>query len=124
MRHQFRQSFALLPPRSDPWIGISKPSKAGIKKIICGRCAPGAALSVKRPAKNELGRTIMFRSHPPKPMVDQSGLPDARPGNDCNDIYILVCPCAIQEGDILLSTENIASCTGNLATEIFAGPSL
>ena len=26
MRDQFRQSFALLPRRSDPWIGISKPS--------------------------------------------------------------------------------------------------
>ena len=45
-------------------------------------------------------------------MVDQRGLPDTRPGNDCNDIYILVCPCGIQESDILLSTKNIAACNG------------
>ena len=66
----------------------------------------------------------MFSSHPSEPVIDQRGLPDTGPCNDRNDIYILICPCSIQEGDILLSTENIASVTGNLATEISAGPSL
>ena len=42
-------------------------------------------------------------------MVDQRGLPDTGPGNYGDDIYILVCPCIIQESDILLSTKNIAS---------------
>ena len=49
----------------------------------------------------------MFCSHPSKPLVDESGLPDTSPGNYCNDIYNLVCPCVIQEGDILLSIKNI-----------------
>jgi hypothetical protein len=57
-------------------------------------------------------------------MVDQRGLPDTGPGNDCNDIDMLVCPCIIEESDILLSPKNIASSNGNLATEIFSGPSL
>src|SRR4029077_15534635 len=39
-------------------------------------------------------------------------LPNTGPRNDCNDIYILVCPCSIQESDILLSTKNIAPCYG------------
>ena len=43
-------------------------------------------------------------------MVDQRGLPDTTPGNDRNNIYLLICPCIIQESDILLSTKNIASC--------------
>src|SRR5271166_4223628 len=110
MRDELRQSFALLPCRSEPWIWISKPSESRVKKFICRRSAPTAALSVKGPAKNELRRTIMFSSHPSEPMVDKCGLPDTRPGNDCHDIYILICPCGIQESDILLSTENIASC--------------
>ena len=45
-------------------------------------------------------------------MVDERGLSDPSPGNDCNDIYILVCPCKIQESDILLSTKKIASGNG------------
>jgi hypothetical protein len=45
-------------------------------------------------------------------MVDQCGLSDSSPGNYCNDIYIRVCPCIIQEGNIFLSTKNIASCDG------------
>ena len=45
-------------------------------------------------------------------MVDERGLPDTNPGNYCNDIYILVCPCIIQESDILLSIENIDSRNG------------
>ena len=112
MRDELRQSFALLPRRSEPWIWIAKPSESGIKKFICGRSVPTGALSVEGPAKNELRRTIMFSSHPSEPMVDERGLPDTGPGNDCNDIDILVCPCIIQKSDILLSTKNIASGNG------------
>src|SRR5260221_6194577 len=112
MRNELRQSFALLPLRSDPWIWISKPVESRIKKFICGRSAPTAALSVEGPTKNELRRTIMFSSHLPEPMVDQRGLPDTGPGNDGNDIDMLVCPCIIQESEILLSPKNIASCNG------------
>jgi hypothetical protein len=57
-------------------------------------------------------------------MVNERGLSDPSPGNNCNDVDILVCPCTIQKSDILLSTKNIASVTGNLATEIFLGASL
>ena len=51
----------------------------------------------------------MFSGHLSKPMVDERRLPDTSPGNYCNDIQILVCPCTIQESNILLSTKNIAS---------------
>ena len=112
MRDELGQSFALLPRGSEPWIWISEPSESRVKKFICGRSAPTAALSVEGPAKNKLGRTIMVTSHPSEPMVNESGLPDTGPGNDRNDIYILVCPCLIQESDILLSTKNIASGNG------------
>jgi hypothetical protein len=46
MRYKLRQSFALLPRGSDPWIWISKPSESGVKKFICGGSLPAAALSV------------------------------------------------------------------------------
>src|SRR5258705_5548296 len=104
MRDQFRQSFAFLPRRSYPWISISKPSESSVKKFICGRSASTGALSVKRPAKYELRRTIVFRRHPSEPMINERRLPRASPSNDCNDIYILVCPRIIQEGDIFLPT--------------------
>src|ERR1700732_697086 len=45
-------------------------------------------------------------------MVDYRGLPDPSPGNDCNDVDILVCPCTIQKSDVILSTKNIVSCNG------------
>ena len=109
MRDQLRQSFALLPRRSNPWIWISKPSESSVKKFICGGGAPTATLPVEGPAIDELRRTIMLRSHSPEPMVDQRGLSDTSPGNYRNDIYIRVCPCVIQESDILLSTKKIAS---------------
>src|ERR1700738_660137 len=54
----------------------------------------------------------MFSSHPSEPMVDDRRLSDPSPGNDCNDVDILVCPCTIQKSDILLSTKNIASGNG------------
>ena len=54
----------------------------------------------------------MFSSHSSEPMIDEGGLPDTSPGNDGYDIYMLVCPCVIQESDIFLSTKNIASCNG------------
>src|SRR5271165_3739304 len=112
MCDELRESLALLPRRSDAGIGITKPSESGVKKFICGRSAPIGALSVEGPAKYELRRTITFSSHPSEPLVDERRLPDTRPGNDCNDIYLLLRPCIIQESDILLSTKNIASCNG------------
>src|SRR6266478_5617784 len=112
MRDELRQSFALLPRGSDSWIWIAKPSESRVKKFICGRSAPTAALSVEGPTKNELRRTIMVSSHPSEPMVDERGLSDTGPRNNCNDVDILVCPCTIQKSDILLSTKNIASCNG------------
>ncbi len=95
MRDQLRQSFALLPRRSDPWIGISKPIKSSVKKFICGGGAPTATLPVEGPAKNQLSRTIMLRCHSPEPMVDQRGLSNPSPGNYRDDIYIRICPCII-----------------------------
>ena len=86
MRDELCQSFALLPRRSESWIWISKPSESRVKKFICGRSVPTAALSVEGPTKNKLCRTIMVSSHPSEPMVDQRGLADPSPGNDCNDI--------------------------------------
>src|ERR1700746_3109667 len=112
MRDEFRQSLAFLPPRSEPWIWIAKPSKSRIKKFICRRSVPAASLSVEGPAKNKLCRTIMVSSHPSKPMVNERGVPDTGPCNDCNDIDMLVCPCIVQESEILLSPKNIASSNG------------
>src|SRR5271165_146365 len=112
MRDELRQSFALLPRGSDPWIGISKPVESRVKKFICRRSVPTGALSVKGPAKDQLCRTIMCSSHSSEPMVDKCGLPDTGPGNDCNDVYMLICPGIVQESDILLTTEQIHSCNG------------
>src|SRR5215469_6897956 len=109
MRNQLRESLSLLPRRSQPWIGIAKPSESRIQEFICGRSLPTAALSVEGPTKDKLRRAIMFSSHLREPMVGQCGLPDASPGNNGNDIDIPVCPSPIQEGDILISTKNITS---------------
>src|SRR5580700_9837080 len=111
MRDELRKSLAFLPRRSEPWIWISKPSESHIKKFICGRSLPTAALSVEGPTKNKLRRTIMVSSHPSQPVVNKRRLAHPSPSNYCNDIYLLICPCTIQESDILLSTKNIA--TGN-----------
>src|SRR5580704_17565409 len=112
MRNELRQSLALLPGRSNPRIWISKPNESCVQKLIGGRSAPTRTLSVEGPAKNELRRTITFSSHLSEPKVDQRRLPDTTPGHDCNDIYLLICPCFIQESDILLSTKNIAPRNG------------
>src|SRR6516225_1467374 len=112
MSDELRESLALLPRRSDARIWISKPTESRIKKFIWGRSASTGALSVERPAKDELGGAILLRRHPSEPMVNERRLPDPSPGNDCNDIDILVCPRTIQKGDILLSTKNIASGDG------------
>src|SRR5271166_709114 len=45
-------------------------------------------------------------------MVDECGLSDTSPGNDCNDVDFLPCPCPIQISDILVSTKNITSGNG------------
>src|SRR5580700_1464345 len=102
MRNELRQSFAFLPRRSEAWIWISKPVESRIKKFICGRSFPTAALSVEGPTKNKLCRTVAVSSHPSEPMVNERRLPDTGPGNDCHDVYLLICPCTIQESDILL----------------------
>src|ERR1700751_3996873 len=112
MGDKLRQSSAFLPRRSEAWIWISKPSESRIKKFIRGRCVPTAALSVEGPAKNELCRTIMFSSHASEQMVNKRGLPDPSPGNDCNDVDILVCPCTSVQRDFFLSTKNSASGNG------------
>src|SRR5580700_6725274 len=112
MRDELRQSFALLPCRSHPWIWISKPSESSVKKFICRRTVPTAALSVERPAKYELRRTILFSSHSSELMVDQRRFSDSAPGNNCNNIDLLVCPCIVQETDVLFTTKNITSCDG------------
>src|SRR4029077_1713925 len=103
MRDELRQSFALLPRGSDPWIWISKPMESRVKKFIRRRSVPTGALSVKGPTKNQFRIAILFSGHPSEPMVHERGFPDTTPGNDCNDIDMLVCPCVIQESDILLS---------------------
>src|ERR1700745_1053756 len=110
MRDELRQSFALLPCCSGAWIWIAKPVKSGIKKFIGRRSVAAGALSVERPAKNKLCRTIVFSSHSSEPMIDQRGFSDSAPGNNCNDVDILGCPRPIQESDILLSPKNAASC--------------
>src|SRR6516225_6421331 len=112
MPDELRESLALLPCCSKPWIWIAKPVKSGIKKFIGRRSASTCTLSVERPAKDELRRTILFSSHSSEPMVDQRGLPDAGPGNDRNYIYIRVCPRCVEESDILLSTKDVAPPNG------------
>src|ERR1700730_11711703 len=112
MSDELRQPFALLPRRSDPWIQITKPTECSVKKFICGRGTSTRSLPVERPTKNELRRAILFSSHSSEPVVDECRLPDSGPGNDCNDVDILVCPCTIQKSNILLSTKNITSCNG------------
>src|SRR5262249_52318561 len=92
-----------------PWIRITKPGESGVKEFIGGGSATTRALSVEGPAENQLRRAIIFQGHLLEPMVDQRGFPDAGPGNDGNDIYMLVCPGSIQKSDILLSTKNTAS---------------
>src|SRR5215471_16065006 len=109
MPNELRESLALLPCCSKPWIWIAKPVKSGIKKFIGRRSAATGALSVKRPAKYELRRTIVFSSHSAEPMVDQRRFSHSAPGNNCDDVDIPVCPCIVQESDVLLSTKNIAS---------------
>src|ERR1700686_3216715 len=104
------QALALPPRRSDPWIGIVKPCQGCVQKLVSGRSVRTGALSVEGPAEHEFRGTVTFSRHSSEPMVDKRRLADPSPGNDCNDIYLLVCPCIIQESDILLPTEHIASC--------------
>src|SRR6516164_236044 len=112
MRDKLGESLPLLPGGSEPRIWVSKPSQRGIKKLICRRSTPTSTLPVKGPTKNKLCRTIMLGRHSSEPMVDERGLSNAGPGNDCNDVDILVCPSTIQKSNILLATEKIASSNG------------
>src|SRR5271165_6787795 len=112
MCDELRQPFALLPCCSKPCIWVAKPSESSVKKFVCRRRLPAGSLPVERPAKDKLRRTIMIGSKPSEPMVDQRGLPDTSPGDDCNDIYLAVFPGGIQKSDILLSTKNVAPGNG------------
>src|SRR5215469_15958590 len=112
MRDELCEPLSLLPSRSDPWIGITKPSKSCVKEFICGRSVPAGTLSVEGPAKNEFRRTILFSSHPPEPMVHERRLPDTGPGDYRDNVYAVICPRFIQESNILLSPKNIASRNG------------
>src|SRR5215831_1270896 len=104
MRDKLCQSFALLPGCSKPRVWVSKPTESCVKEFICRRSVPPCALSVEGPTENELRRTIVFSSHPLEPVVYQRRLSHPSPGNDCNDVYMLICPGIIQESKILLST--------------------
>src|SRR6516164_6037916 len=110
MRDELGQSFALLPWCSEPWIWIAKPLQSGIKKFIRGRSVAAGALSVERPAKYELRRTIVFRSHSSEPVVDQRRFPNSAPGNKGDNIDLLVCPGIVQETDVLFTTKDVTSC--------------
>src|SRR6516162_9189180 len=112
MCDELRKPFALLPRRSEPRIWVAKPRESGIKKFIGRRSVPTATLSVKGPAKDELRGAIVFSSHPPEPMVDECGLSDSAPGNNCNNVDFLLCPRTIQKSDILFSPKKFASCNG------------
>src|SRR6516165_4853116 len=109
MPNQFRQSFALLPGGSEPRIWIAKPLQSGIKKFIRGRSVAAGALSVERPAKYELRRTV-FSSHSSQPMVNERRFSDSAPGSNCNNVDLLVCPGIVQESDVLFTTKKITSC--------------
>src|ERR1700740_790870 len=89
IRDELRESLALLPCHSDPWIWVTKPRESGAKKFIGRQSAATAPLSVKGPAKNKLCRTIMVSSHPSDPMVDERRLSDPSPGNDRNQVEFL-----------------------------------
>src|SRR5271166_4949528 len=115
MPNELRQSFTFLPCCSKPWIWIAKPVQSSIKKFIGRRSAATGALSVERPAKYELRRTILFSSHSSEPMVDQRRFSDSAPGNNRNNVDLLVCPCIVQETDVLFTTKNITSCNGQSA---------
>src|SRR6516164_5249960 len=110
MRDELGQSFALLPWCSDAWIWIAKPLQSGIKKFIRGRSVAAGALSVERPAKYELRRTVVFSSHSSQPMVNERRFSDSAPGSNCNNVDLLVCPGIVQESDVLFTTKKITSC--------------
>src|ERR1700719_4444401 len=106
MCDELRQSFALFPRRSEPWIWISKPAESRIKKFVCRRGVPTGALAVKGPAENKLGRAgtrVRYRS---EPMVDEGGLADPSPGHDGYHIYLWIRPGRIKESEVLSSTEH------------------
>jgi hypothetical protein len=71
MRDELRQSLALLPPRSKPWIWISKQGESRVKEFVSGRRAPTGALSIEGPTKYEFCRTIILGSHPAEPSVNE-----------------------------------------------------
>src|SRR5215469_16020508 len=101
------ESLTFLPPRPQPWIWISKPSERSVQKFICRRSTPAGTLPVKGPAKNKLRRTILFSSHPSKPMVDQRRLSGTGPGNDSDYVHLWVRQGCIQECQVSFAPEKL-----------------
>src|SRR5260370_39294279 len=85
MPNELRQSFALLPCCSEPWIWIAKPGKSGIKKFIGRRSAAAGALSIEGPAKYWMRRKMLVSSHSSGPMVDHRPFSDSSPGKNCDN---------------------------------------
>jgi hypothetical protein len=54
MRDEHRESFTLLPRRSDLWAWIAKPGESRLKKLIGGRNGTTGTLSVTGPTKNKV----------------------------------------------------------------------
>src|SRR5262249_40306310 len=112
MCDELRQSFAFFPRRPEPRIWISKPSESSVNEFIRGRSLHSGALSIERPAKYELRRTIVFSSNSSQPMVDERRFSNSAPGNNCNNIDLLVGPCIVQESNVLFTTKDLASSNG------------
>jgi hypothetical protein len=79
------------------------------------QCSPGSEHvrseeGISSLNSRKLSRSVIVRTHPSKPMVNERRLPDTGPGNYGDDIHLL--PRIIQESDIFLPSKNIASCDG------------
>jgi len=102
MSDELGESFPFFPGRSKSRIGIAKPTQSRVEKLIGRRRASSGALPIKGPAKNKFRTTVMFRSHPQEPLINQGRLTGTSPGNDGNDICLLIRPSLIQKSDICL----------------------
>ena len=106
----FRPSPTPLPTRGS---AISEPSREQRREIPlqtkCPHCFPVCKTTSRKQAARVDSVQAAIRLSQWLTSVD---LPYASPGNDCNHIYVLVCPCVIQKSQILLSPKQIASCNG------------
>src|SRR5580704_18715464 len=107
MRDELRESLALLPRRSDPWIWIAKPSESSVQKFIRRRSAPARALPVEGPAKDQVRRTVLVGRQSPQPVVNQRGFAHAGPGHDADHVDLRIGPGRVQERQVLLTPKNI-----------------